>query len=376
MAEKGLHATFGKKCVDQVGCMGLCAKDVIVEVRIDGVLTAYQFVKPDMVSRIVDEHIVGGVPVKEWMARARVRAILFQANKVVLGACGTIDPEDIDAYCEIGGYESAKRAISSFTPEKVIEEIKASGLKGRGGAGFPTGVKWELCRRAPGNTKYLICNADEGDPGAFMDRAVIEGDPHAVIEGMIIGAYAIGASKGYVYIRAEYPLAVQRLRHAIAQARQRGYLGTNVMGCGFEFDIQLKLGAGAFVCGEETALIASLEDQIGEPKPKPPFPVDKGLWGLPTCINNVETWATVPKILKNGAAWFSAIGHGEIEGHQDLFSGRQGQKDRIGRSADGHPAARNHLRSWRRHPKKRSSKPFRPAVHRAAVSRLAPRCAG
>jgi len=318
-AEKGLHATFGKKCVDQVGCMGFCAKDVIVEVRIDGVLTAYQWVKPNMVSRIVDEHIVGGVPVKEWLAGPEYEQFHSKQNKVVLGACGTIDPEDIDAYCAIGGYESAKRAISSLTPEKVIEEIKASGLKGRGGAGFPTGMKWELCRRAPGDRKFIICNADEGDPGAFMDRAVIEGDPHAVIEGMIIAAYAIGASKGYVYIRAEYPLAVERLRHAIAQARERGFLGTNVLRHGLDFDIHLKLGAGAFVCGEETALIASLEDQIGEPKPKPPFPVNKGLWGLPTCINNVETLATIPKIVKNGAAWFDAIGTGKSKGTK-IFS--------------------------------------------------------
>jgi NADH-quinone oxidoreductase subunit F len=319
LAEKGLSATFGKKCVDQVGCMGFCAKDVIVEVRIDGVLTVYQFVKPDMVSRIVEEHILSGIPVQEWLAGPEYEQFHRRQNKVVLGACGTIDPEDIDAYCAIGGYESANRAISSMTPEKVIEEIKASGLKGRGGAGFPTGLKWELCRRAPGNTKYLICNADEGDPGAFMDRAVIEGDPHAVIEGMIIAAYAIGASKGYVYIRAEYPLAVQRLRQAIAQARDRGYLGTNVPGHGLGFDIQIKLGAGAFVCGEETALIASLEDQIGEPKPKPPFPVDKGLWGLPTCINNVETLATIPKIIKNGAAWLAAIGTGKSKGTK-IFS--------------------------------------------------------
>ena len=320
MAEKGLDATFGKKCVEQVGCMGLCAKNAIIEIRIDGEMTAYQWVKPEMVSRIVDEHIIGGVPVKEWMVPGPEYDQFFsKQNKVVLGACGTIDPEDIDAYCAIGGYENAKRAISSFTPEKVIEEIKASGLRGRGGAGFPTGVKWELCRRAPGNTKYLICNADEGDPGAYMDRAVIEGDPHAVIEGMIIGAYAIGASKGYVYIRAEYPLAVQRLRHAIAQARERGYLGTNVLGLGLDFDIQVKLGAGAFVCGEETALIASLEDQIGEPRPKPPFPADKGLWGLPTCINNVETLATIPKIIKNGATWFGAIGTGKSKGTK-IFS--------------------------------------------------------
>jgi len=319
MAEKGLRATVGKKCVDQVGCMGFCAKDVLVEVTIDGAMTAYQFVKPHMVSRIVDEHILGGVPVKEWMAGPEYALFHSVQNKVVLGACGTIDPEDIDAYCAIGGYQTARRALSALTPEQVIEEIKSSGLKGRGGAGFPTGMKWEFCRRAPGDGKYLICNADEGDPGAFMDRAIIEGDPHAVIEGMIVGAHAIGASKGYVYIRAEYPLAVQRLRRAIEQARERGYLGANVMGHGFDFDIHVKLGAGAFVCGEETALIASLEDQIGEPKPKPPFPVNKGLWGAPTCINNVETWATIPKIVQHGAAWFGAIGTEKSKGTK-IFS--------------------------------------------------------
>jgi NADH:ubiquinone oxidoreductase subunit F (NADH-binding)/NAD-dependent dihydropyrimidine dehydrogenase PreA subunit len=319
MAEKGLHAIFGKKCVDRVGCMGFCAKDVIVEVTIDGAMNAYQFVKPNMVRRIVDEHIIGNVPVKAWLAGPEYELFHSKQNKVVLGACGTIDPEDIDAYLAIGGYQSANRAISAMTPEQVIEEVKNSGIKGRGGAGFPTGMKWEFCRKTSGNKKFLICNADEGDPGAFMDRAIIEGDPHAVIEGMIIAAHAIGASKGYVYIRAEYPLAVQRLRHAIVQARERGYLGANVMGHGLDFDIYLKLGAGAFVCGEETALIASLEDQIGEPKPKPPFPVNKGLWGLPTCINNVETWATIPKIIKNGAAWFSAIGTEKSKGTK-IFS--------------------------------------------------------
>lgn len=319
MAGRGLSATFGKKCVDQVGCMGFCAKDVIVEVRIDGELTVYQFVKPEMVARIVEEHILGGRPVEKWLAGPEYTEFHDKQNKLVLGACGTIDPEDIDAYCAQGGYQSALHAISNLSPEQVIEEIKASGLKGRGGAGFPTGVKWELCRQAPGERKFLICNADEGDPGAFMDRAIIEGDPHAVIEGMIVAAYAVRAATGYVYIRAEYPLAVDRLQRAIAQARQRGYLGADCMGRGFAFDIHLKLGAGAFVCGEETALIASLQDDIGEPRPKPPFPVNEGLWGAPTCINNVETWATVPKIMKNGAAWFSAIGSGKSKGTK-IFS--------------------------------------------------------
>ena len=319
MAERGIEATFGKKCVDQVGCMGFCAKDVIVEVRIEGELMVYQFVKPEMVARIVDEHIVGGRPVGQWLAGPEYHEFHSQQNKVVLGACGTIDPEEIDAYCAQGGYESALNALSHLTPEQVIEEIKASGLKGRGGAGFPTGVKWELCRQAAGAKKFLICNADEGDPGAFMDRAIIEGDPHAVIEGMIIAAYAVGAGAGYVYIRAEYPLAVERLRHAIRQARERGRLGADCMGRGFAFDIHVKLGAGAFVCGEETALLASLQDEIGEPRPKPPFPVNKGLWGAPTSINNVETWATVPKIMKHGAAWFAAIGSEKSKGTK-IFS--------------------------------------------------------
>ncbi len=319
MDERGLKFTLGKKCVDQVGCMGFCAKDVIVEVTIDGHMTPYQFVKPPMVQRIVDEHIIGSQPVEKWLAGPEYAQFHSRQNKVVLGACGVIDPEDIDAYISIGGYQTATRALTAMTPEQVVEEMKASGLKGRGGAGFPTGLKWEAARKAPGDKKYLVCNADEGDPGAFMDRAIIEGDPHAVIEGMIIAAHAIGADEGYIYIRAEYPLAVQRLRHAIRQARERGYLGQGILGSTLAFDLQVKLGAGAFVCGEETALIASLEDQIGEPKPKPPFPVHKGLWNLPTCINNVETWATIPKIIGKGAAWFSAIGSQKSKGTK-IFS--------------------------------------------------------
>ena len=320
IAQRGIRATVGTKCdVDQVGCMGFCAKDVIAEVTIDGVTTAYQFVKPKMVGRIVEEHVVGGVPVDAWRAGPEYARFHERQKKVVLGGCGTIDPEDIDAYRAIGGYQIAERVLATRTPEEVIEEIKRSGLRGRGGAGFPTGLKWESCRRSPGARKILICNADEGDPGAFMDRAIVEGDPHAVIEGMIIGAHAVGATEGYVYIRAEYPLAVKRLQHALAQARERRYLGKDVMGHGLDFDIQVKLGAGAFVCGEETALIASLEDQIGEPRPKPPFPVVRGLWGMPTNINNVETWATVPKIMRGGAAWFASIGSEKSKGTK-IFS--------------------------------------------------------
>jgi len=320
VAERRLRATVGRKCeVEQVGCMGFCAKDVVVEVSMGGVTTAYQYVEPEMVARIVDEHIVGSVPVKEWQAGPDCTAFHAKQNKVVLGACGAIDPEDINSYREIGGYQALWRTLGIMSPVALIEEIKRSGLRGRGGAGFPTGMKWEICRRSPGERKYVICNADEGDPGAFMDRAIIEGDPHAVIEGMILGAYAIGATQGLVYIRAEYPLAVQRLRHALAQARQHGFLGKRIMDYGMDFDIQVKLGAGAFVCGEETALIASLEDEIGEPRPKPPFPVNKGLWGMPTVINNVETWATVPKIVRRGASWFTSIGTEKSKGTK-IFS--------------------------------------------------------
>jgi NADH-quinone oxidoreductase subunit F len=219
----------------------------------------------------------------------------------------------------VGGYKGAEMALTSMTPDQVIQEIKNAGLRGRGGAGFPTGIKWELCRKSPGDQKFIICNADEGDPGAFMDRAVIEGDPHAVIEGMIIGAYALGASEGIVYIRAEYPLAIERLKLALDQARERGFLGKGLLGTAFDFEIRVKLGAGAFVCGEETALIASLEDQIGEPRPRPPFPAQRGLWGKPTNINNVETWATVPKIILRGAPWFSSIGTEKSKGTK-IFS--------------------------------------------------------
>ena len=219
----------------QVGCLGLCARDVLVEVHRAGTKIVYQYVKPEMVPRIVEEHIAGGVPVKEWLVDGAYDAFYKKQIKVVLSDCGRIDPEEIEAYLAIGGYEAARDVLQTWKPEEVIEEIKQSGLRGRGGAGFPTGLKWELGRKAPGTTKYIVCNADEGDPGAFMDRAVIEGNPHTVIEGMIIGAYALGANHGYVYIRAEYPLAVERLKRALAQATERGYLGSNIFGSDFSF---------------------------------------------------------------------------------------------------------------------------------------------
>lgn len=292
----------------QVGCLGLCARDVLVEVHRGGVKTVYQYIKPEMVQRLVDDHLIGGSPVTEWLVDEDFERFYRKQKKIVLSDCGRIDPEDTDAYHAVGGYGTARDILTEWLPDEVIEEIKASGLRGRGGAGFPTGLKWELGRKARGDIKYIVCNADEGDPGAFMDRAVIEGNPHAVIEGMIIAAYAIGAHHGYVYIRAEYPLAVERLKLAIDKARRRLFLGRNICGTGFDFDIQIKLGAGAFVCGEETALIASIEGQRGMPRPKPPFPVNKGLWQRPTVINNVETLANIPYIMRRGCQWYASHG--------------------------------------------------------------------
>ncbi len=303
------EAVLKENCAShQVGCLGLCARDVLVEVHAGDVKTVYQYIKPEMVQRIVDEHLVSGSPVKEWLVDEAYDRFYKKQKKIVLSDCGRIDPEDTDAYHAVGGYGTARDILTEWLPGEVIEEIKASGLRGRGGAGFPTGLKWELARKARGDIKYIVCNADEGDPGAFMDRAVIEGNPHAVIEGMIIAAYAIGARHGYVYIRAEYPLAVDRLRLAIDRARRRHFLGENIFGTTFDFDIQVKLGAGAFVCGEETALIASIEGQRGMPRPKPPFPVNKGLWQRPTVINNVETLANIPYIMRRGYRWYASHG--------------------------------------------------------------------
>ncbi len=292
----------------KVGCRGFCARDVLVDIIVDGEKTTYKYVKPDMVERIVNDHIINGNPVLEWVVEEDFFNFHGKQTKVVLSQCGEIDPEDIDAYINNGGYASARKVLTEMTPEKTTVVIKNSGLRGRGGAGFPTGLKWEICSRKQSNKKYIICNADEGDPGAFMDRSVLEGNPHSVMEGMIIGAYAIGAGEGYVYVRAEYPLAVYRLKKAISQARERGFLGNNIFGKDFSFDIKIKLGAGAFVCGEETALIASIEGRRGMPRARPPFPVDSGLWGRPTVINNVETLANVPYIISRGAEWFSSYG--------------------------------------------------------------------
>jgi NADH-quinone oxidoreductase subunit F len=311
----GIEASVRENCsTHQVGCRGLCAKDVLVDVAIDNEKVTYQYIKPDMVSRIVKEHVIENNPVTEWAVGEEYHNFHKKQVKVVLSDCGRLDPENIDDYIAANGYEAAGNVFKSWTPEQVIAEIKASGLRGRGGAGFPTGMKWELARANANADKYIICNADEGDPGAFMDRAVIEGNPHAVIEGMLIGAFAIGSRKGYVYIRAEYPLAVDRLRLAIREATERGFLGKKIFGTEFDFEIAVKLGAGAFVCGEETALIASIEGQRGMPRSKPPFPVNKGLWQRPTVINNVETLANVPYIMRKGASWFASYGTEKSKG--------------------------------------------------------------
>lgn len=312
--KKELEASLGKRCsANRVGCRGFCAKDVLVDIIIDDTVSTYQYVTPDMVPRLVQEHVVEGHPVTEWLVDQEFHDFHVHQKKVVLADIGTFDPESIEEYLQLGGYQSAQKALS-MEPQEVVGIVKESGLRGRGGAGFSTGLKWELCAANKENPKYVICNADEGDPGAFMDCSVIEGNPHSVIEGMSIGAYAIGVHTGYVYIRAEYPLAVQRLEKALDQARENGFLGKNIHNSGFDFDIKMKLGAGAFVCGEETALIASIEGGRGMPRAKPPYPVNKGLWGKPTVINNVETWANIPPILKNGAAWYAAIGSEKSKG--------------------------------------------------------------
>jgi NADH-quinone oxidoreductase subunit F len=299
----------------QVGCMGLCFREVLVEVQgiPPGRKILYGNVTPDMIERIIEQHVIEGKPVKEWIVIDSGRKtadsdFLTKQQRIVLRNCGAIDPEEIDEYIAGGGYKAMKKALESMTPEAVIEEVKTSGLRGRGGAGFSTGQKWEFARRASGEQKYVICNADEGDPGAFMDRAVLEGDPHSVIEGMIIAAYAIGCSEGYIYARAEYPLAIRRLKIAIEQAKKHGFLGKSILGTPFSLNIKLKQGAGAFVCGEETALMASIEGERGMPRMRPPYPANSGLWGKPTNINNVETFANISWIIVNGGKKYSSIG--------------------------------------------------------------------
>jgi len=297
----------GKYRVVRTGDRGLF-RDILVDiVTPDGERVTYEYVKPEDAARITETHLLNGVPVKELLAGEDYKQFFAGQMRIVLANCGEIDPENIEDFIAAGGYKALPAALA-MPPEKVALEVKESGLKGRGGAGFLTGLKWEFCRVVKSDVKYIICNGDEGDPGAFMDRSILEGDPQAVIEGMIIGGYAIGASEGYVYCRAEYPLAIKRLEKAIEQARKKGFLGKNILKSGFNFDIKIKQGAGAFVCGEETALIASVEGRRGMPVPRPPFPAQQGLWGKPTIINNVETFANVGNIITRGAKWFAAIG--------------------------------------------------------------------
>ena len=300
--------------VRPVGCVGMCYLEPIVDVELDGARRTFVKVDEQAAGEIIK--LVKGEPntADTYLISAEDSDVLKSQDRIALLNCGIINPDDIEEYIASGGYEAVKKAVTQMSPEKVIGEIKTSGLAGRGGAGFPTWFKWNAALASKDAKKYMICNADEGDPGAFMDRAIIEGDPHALIEGMMIGAFAIGSDEGIVYVRAEYPLAIIRLELALHQAREKGLLGGNIFGSGFSFDIRIKAGAGAFVCGEETALIASLEGERGMPRLKPPFPAQKGYWAKPSNINNVETFANVPWIIKHGGSAYSAFGNEHSKG--------------------------------------------------------------
>jgi len=307
--------------VVDTGCVGTCDLGPVAIVYPDGVF--YVRLKPEDAKTIVNEHLLKGRVVNRLLYQEPMTKEVFPSlseidfvakqRRIVLRNMGIINPESIEEYIAREGYQALATALT-MTPEEVIDTVKRSGLRGRGGAGFPTGLKWELTRKASGSPKYVICNGDEGDPGAFMDRSILEGDPHSVIEGMMIAGYAVGASKGFFYVRAEYPLAIKRLEMALEQARSYGLIGENILGTGFSFDIELRRGSGAFVCGEETALIASIEGRRGEPRPRPPYPANRGLWDKPTVINNVETLANIAPIILNGAEWFSSIGTEKSKG--------------------------------------------------------------
>jgi NADP-reducing hydrogenase subunit HndC len=306
----------------ETGCHGFCEKGPIMIVYPEGVF--YCELTPEDAGELVEEHILKGRTVdrllyEEPTAKEKIPSyqeidFYSKQHRVVLQNCGRIDPENIEEYIAADGYQSVGKALTEMEPQEVIDEVKDANLRGRGGAGFPTGLKWQFARDSEGDKKYIICNADEGDPGAFMDRSLLEGDPHRAIEGMLIAAYAIGADEGYVYVRAEYPLAINRLEKAISQAEEYGLLGENIFDSGFDFDLHIKKGAGAFVCGEETALMASIEGERGMPSPRPPYPAQKGLWGKPTNINNVESYANIPEIIKLGAEEFSSLGTEESTG--------------------------------------------------------------
>jgi NADH-quinone oxidoreductase subunit F len=317
---ESLTATLAQKGtsveIKQVGCMGMCYNEPLVEVQApDGEKTLYIKVTPEKMVRIIDEHIIRGQKAEDLIiTAAEWNSLMAKQKRIVLRNCGTIDPENIDDYIAADGYEALKKAVMTMTPQQVIEEVLRSGLRGRGGAGFPTGQKWSLARQAAGNPKFLVCNADEGDPGAFMNRNVLESDPHSVLEGMLIAGYAIGAANGFIYCRAEYPLAIKRLKGTLKDARERGFLGHKILGSSFDFEIEIREGAGAFVCGEETALMLSIEGKRGMPRTRPPFPAQSGLWGKPTNINNVESYVVIPWVIRNGAEKYAQYGTEKSKG--------------------------------------------------------------
>ena len=307
--------------VIKTGCFGLCAKGPIVIIRPED--TFYAMVSPEDCEEIIQSHIIEGKVVERLLAKdingSKVKSLdelsfYKKQKRIALKNCGVINPEDIDEYIAFDGYRALARVLNEMSQDEVIDIIKKSGLRGRGGAGFPTGKKWELTKQSEGNQKYVVCNADEGDPGAFMDRSILEGDPHAILEAMAIAGYCIGANQGFIYVRAEYPIAVERLKIAIKQAEEYGILGDNIFGTNFSFNIQIRLGAGAFVCGEETALLESIEGKRGQPRVKPPYPAQAGLWGKPTLINNVETYANIAQIILKGADWYASIGTSNSKG--------------------------------------------------------------
>lgn len=316
------HGLGNEVKVVETGCMGPCDLGPVIMIFPDGVF--YRKLKPEDATEIVSQHLLKGKVVERLLHQPvdkKEKATSFdeldffkRQTRIALRNTGVINPESVEEYIARDGYRALGHVLSQMTPQQLVDTMKESGLRGRGGAGFPVGLKWQFTAQAPGSPKYVVCNADEGDPGAFMDRSILEGDPHSVLEAMAICGYAIGAEKGYIYVRAEYPLAVERLETAIAKAKAYGLFGTNIFGTGFNFDLEIRVGAGAFVCGEETALLASIEGQRGEPRPKPPFPAQAGLFGKPTVINNVETLANVPPIILNGADWFASIGTEKSKG--------------------------------------------------------------